>query len=102
MLLCYLEFNMILYYLCIQRWWKDLKLVERLSFARDRCVECYTWALGIYFEPKYSLGRTIITKIVVITSVMDDIYDLYATFEELQLFTRAIERFGSIFGLITL
>lgn len=68
--------------------------MEKLSFARDRCVECYIWALGIYFEPKYSLGRTIITKIVVLTSIMDDIYDLYATFEELQLFIHAIERFA--------
>ncbi|KGN55876.1 (-)-germacrene D synthase [Cucumis sativus] len=76
----------------ISRWWKEWKLMEKLSFARDRCVECYIWALGIYFEPKYSLGRTIITKIVVLTSIMDDIYDLYATFEELQLFIHAIER----------
>ncbi|XP_022154019.1 (-)-germacrene D synthase-like [Momordica charantia] len=76
----------------ITRWWKDLKLVENLCFARDRCVECYTWALGTYFEPKYSLGRIMLSKIVVITSVLDDIFDLHGTFEELQLFIHAIDR----------
>ncbi|XP_022154012.1 (-)-germacrene D synthase-like [Momordica charantia] len=78
--------------MCCLKWWKELKLVEKLCFARDRCVECYTWALGTYFEPKYSLGRIILSKIVVITSVLDDIFDLRGTFEELQLFIHAIER----------
>ncbi|XP_022144020.1 (-)-germacrene D synthase-like [Momordica charantia] len=78
----------------ISRWWKDLKLVEKLSFARDRCVECYIWAMAICFEPKYSLARIITSKIIMMQSILDDIYDAYGTFEELQLFTRAIERWN--------
>uniref|UniRef100_A0A0E0CK60 Terpene synthase metal-binding domain-containing protein n=1 Tax=Oryza meridionalis TaxID=40149 RepID=A0A0E0CK60_9ORYZ len=30
----------------ITRWWKDLQLKTRLSFARDRLVECYFWIAG--------------------------------------------------------
>ncbi|KAK4398457.1 Bicyclogermacrene synthase [Sesamum angolense] len=35
----------------ITRWWKDLDFANRLPFARDRVVECYFWALEVYFEP---------------------------------------------------
>lgn len=37
------------------------------------------------------------TKIIYLTSVMDDIYDVYATPEELGPFTDAIQRFGFCF-----
>lgn len=72
-----------------------MKLKEKLPFARDRVVESYIWALGIYYEPKYSSARTIVAKIIAIITVIDDMYDCYGTLEELQLFTKAIERFGS-------
>ncbi|KGN63310.1 (-)-germacrene D synthase [Cucumis sativus] len=76
----------------LSRWWNDLKLKEKLPFARDRVVESYIWALGIYYEPKYSSARTIVAKIIAIITVIDDMYDCYGTLEELQLFTKAIER----------
>ncbi|KAI4356603.1 hypothetical protein L6164_000614 [Bauhinia variegata] len=76
----------------LTKWWKDLDFATKLPFARNRMVECYFWILGVYFEPSYSLGRMITTKVITLTSVIDDIYDVYGTFEELQLFTNAIER----------
>ncbi|CAL5058392.1 unnamed protein product [Urochloa decumbens] len=48
----------------ITRWWKGLELQSRLSFARDRVVECYFWVVGVYYEPSYSRGRIILTKII--------------------------------------
>ncbi|KAA8523762.1 hypothetical protein F0562_010185 [Nyssa sinensis] len=76
----------------ISRWWKEINLASKLPFARDRLVECYFWILGVYFEPNYSVGREFVTKIIALTSVIDDIYDVYGTLEEVKLFTDAIER----------
>ncbi|KAH9776446.1 alpha-humulene/(-)-(E)-beta-caryophyllene synthase [Citrus sinensis] len=76
----------------ISRWWKDLDFARKLPFARDRMVECFFWILGVYFEPNYSLARRILTKVIAMTSIIDDIYDVYGTPEELKLFTEVIER----------
>ncbi|KAK9277827.1 hypothetical protein L1049_027383 [Liquidambar formosana] len=76
----------------ITKWWKDLDFATKLPFARDRMVECYFWMLGVYFEPQYYLGRRMLTKVITMTSVMDDITDLYATIEELELFMEGLER----------
>lgn len=73
-------------------WWKKGDLSKKLPFARDRLVECYFWILGVCFEPQYSFARIIMTKVIAMTSVMDDVYDVYGTMEELVLFTDAIER----------
>ncbi|PIN05648.1 5-epiaristolochene synthase [Handroanthus impetiginosus] len=74
----------------VSRWWKDL--VSRFSYIRDRVVECYFCALGIYFEPQYSRARVILAKILAIISIIDDTYDSYGTIDELEIFTHAIER----------
>ncbi|KAK2984766.1 hypothetical protein RJ640_004591 [Escallonia rubra] len=76
----------------ISRWWKDIDFASKLPFARDRLVECYFWILGVNFEPKYSFGRNFMTKIIALASVIDDIYDVYGSLEELKLFTEAVER----------
>ncbi|KAK1313295.1 (-)-germacrene D synthase [Acorus calamus] len=73
-------------------WWKETGLAQKLSFARDRVVECYVWALGIHHEPKYSRARIIFTKLGTLTVLVDDTYDLYGTFEELQPFNDMIQR----------
>lgn len=57
-------------------------------------MECYFWILGVYFEPKYSMIRSFMTKMIALASVIDDIYDVYGTLEELKLFTDAIERYA--------
>ncbi|KAL7233712.1 hypothetical protein ACSBR1_017346 [Camellia fascicularis] len=76
----------------ITRWWKELDFAKKMPFARDRIVECYFWILGVYFEPQYLLARRMLTKVIALTSIIDDIYDVYGTLEELVLFTDAIER----------
>ena len=78
------------------RWWKELDFAHKLPFIRDRVAECYFWILGVYFEPQYSFARRILTKVISMTSVIDDIYDVYGKIEELELFTSAIERFESL------
>jgi len=67
--------------------------LTKLPYARDRLVEAYFWVLGVFYEPQYALGRAIFTKIHQITSILDDTYDAYGLFDELALFTEAVQRF---------
>nr|AFI47926.1 geraniol synthase 1 [Olea europaea] len=76
----------------ITRWWKQLGLVEKLSFARDRPLECFLWTVGLLPEPKYSSCRIELAKTIAILLVIDDIFDTYGKMEELVLFTEAIQR----------
>ncbi|GKV35346.1 hypothetical protein SLEP1_g43627 [Rubroshorea leprosula] len=46
----------------------------------------------IYFEPKYSIARTFLTKVITMTSILDDTYDNHGTNKELELLTKCIER----------
>jgi len=77
----------------IYRWWKELGLSTKLSFARDRIVECYFWILGVYFEPHYSKARLMMTKLIALLSLTDDIFDNYGTIRELQQYNEVIQRY---------
>ncbi|XP_019162127.1 PREDICTED: vetispiradiene synthase 3-like [Ipomoea nil] len=76
----------------VSRWWKDLNLATKLPYARDRAVECYFWALGVYFEPQYSKARIMLAKNISIVSIVDDTFDAYGTVEELEVYTDVIQR----------
>ncbi|XP_047956284.1 germacrene A synthase-like [Salvia hispanica] len=76
----------------VSRWWKELGLMSKLPYARDRMVECYFWALSVHHEPQYSRARTVLAKSIAISSVIDDTYDAYGTIEELEVFTEAMQR----------
>ncbi|TXG66894.1 hypothetical protein EZV62_008169 [Acer yangbiense] len=76
----------------ITEWWKSMDVKTNFSYARDRVVECYFWIMGVYFEPQYSFARIILTKVIAMVSILDDTYDAYGTYEELELFTEAIQR----------
>ncbi|KAF7146169.1 hypothetical protein RHSIM_Rhsim04G0058400 [Rhododendron simsii] len=76
----------------ISRWWKQLGLVEKLGFGRDRPPECYLWTVGLLPEPKYSNCRIELAKTIAILLVLDDIFDSYGSLDELVLFTDAIQR----------
>ncbi|KAG8388794.1 hypothetical protein BUALT_Bualt02G0162200 [Buddleja alternifolia] len=76
----------------ITRWWKQLGLVDKLTFARDRPLECFLWTVGLLPEPKYSSCRIELAKTIAILLVIDDIFDTYGKMDELILFTNAIRR----------
>ncbi|KAL5804321.1 hypothetical protein ACOSQ3_031121 [Xanthoceras sorbifolium] len=76
----------------ITEWWKNMDVKAKFPYARDRLVECYFWIMGVYFEPQYSFARRILTKVTAMASILDDTYDAYGTYEELKLFTDAIQR----------
>ncbi|XP_004295781.1 PREDICTED: (-)-alpha-pinene synthase-like [Fragaria vesca subsp. vesca] len=76
----------------VSRWWKELDFERKMPFARHRIVECFFWMMGMYYEPKYSVGRKIGTKLCAMATMLDDIFDSYGTFEELKIFRQVIER----------
>ncbi|KAL8549072.1 hypothetical protein ACS0TY_008079 [Phlomoides rotata] len=76
----------------ITRWWQQLGLVDKLTFARDRPLECFLWTVGLLPEPKYSTCRIELAKTIAILLVIDDIFDTYGKMDELLLFTDAIRR----------
>ncbi|XP_073060899.1 putative monoterpene synthase 8 [Primulina eburnea] len=75
-----------------RRWWKELGLVDKLSFARDPVEECFFWAVGIFPDPRYSGVRMEIMKTVAILITIDDVFDKYGTIDDLSLFTLAVQR----------
>ncbi|CAL1379981.1 unnamed protein product [Linum trigynum] len=79
----------------LTKWWIELDLPKRTSYARDKLVEVYFWAMGCLWEPKYSLARYCFTRVTTIGSVYDDTYDAYGTIEELEDFTAAIHRWDT-------
>ncbi|KAL0422436.1 UNVERIFIED_CONTAM: (R)-limonene synthase [Sesamum latifolium] len=76
----------------VSRWWKQTGIAEKLPFARDRIVECYFWTVGCFFHPEDGYPRIMIAKLNALITVIDDIFDVYGTPEELQLFNNAIQR----------
>nr|AAG31435.1 limonene synthase [Perilla frutescens var. hirtella] len=73
-------------------WWKNTCLAEKLPFARDRLVECYFWCTGIIQPLQHENARVTLAKVNALITTLDDIYDVYGTLEELELFTEAIRR----------
>ncbi|KAJ8628072.1 hypothetical protein MRB53_021379 [Persea americana] len=77
----------------VSRWWKDLGLGEQYSsFARDRLVESFFWAAAVTSEPQFGRCQEAVTKAIQLISTIDDIYDVYGTVDELELFTNAVDR----------
>ncbi|KAJ8572491.1 hypothetical protein K7X08_009002 [Anisodus acutangulus] len=56
----------------VARWWKETCLAENLPFARDR----------------------IATKVNALVTTIDDVYDVFGTLDELQIFTNVVQRWN--------
>ncbi|XP_058088130.1 monoterepene synthase TPS1, chloropastic-like isoform X2 [Magnolia sinica] len=76
----------------VSRWWDNLGLAKKLSFARDRLVEDYLWSMGIVFEPRFGHCREVLTGLLQFITTVDDMYDVYGSLDELELFTDAVDR----------
>ncbi|KAJ4826499.1 hypothetical protein Tsubulata_024815 [Turnera subulata] len=84
----------------LTKWWVELDLPRKLPFARDKLVENFFWALGTFPEPGLAASRIIMAKTCAIFTMMDDVYDVHGTVEELELLTDAVERWDtSMVGL---
>ncbi|XP_030459491.2 probable terpene synthase 12 [Syzygium oleosum] len=77
----------------MSRWWNDVvSLANKLSFARDRLMECFFWTVGMAYEPQFSNLRKGLTKVTALVTTIDDVYDVYGDLDELELFTDAVHR----------
>nr|GEZ81166.1 (E)-beta-ocimene synthase, chloroplastic-like [Tanacetum cinerariifolium] len=76
----------------VYMWWKNIGLARILSFVRDRLLECFFWMVGVVFEPQYHSCRIELTKVCSFITVIDDVYDVYGSLDELNIFTNAVKR----------
>ncbi|GMN40957.1 hypothetical protein TIFTF001_010183 [Ficus carica] len=74
-------------------WWKNSCLGEEsLKFVRDRLLLHFLWTVGKVFEPQFGYCRRMLTEVNSLVTLIDDIYDVYGTLDELELFTDAVKR----------
>nr|UTK56354.1 TPS2 [Atractylodes lancea] len=78
----------------LSKWWKGVDAPNNIPYARDRLIECYFLANNVYHEPRYSSARIFLAKLFIMTTMIDDTYDAYGTYKELECFTEAIERWS--------
>ncbi|KAH0719652.1 hypothetical protein KY285_004488 [Solanum tuberosum] len=73
----------------VSRWWRSLGLAEELKLLRDQPLKWYAWPMAMLTDPKMSQQRIELAKCISFVYVIDDIFDVYGTIEELTLFTQA-------------
>ncbi|KAM7506178.1 hypothetical protein LguiB_005082 [Lonicera macranthoides] len=76
----------------ISRWWKELGLAKELKFARDQPMKWHMWTMAALTDPSLSMQRIELTKPISLIYIIDDIFDVYGTLDELALFTQAVNR----------
>ncbi|KAG8635276.1 probable terpene synthase 13 isoform X2 [Manihot esculenta] len=76
----------------ISRWWKDLGLSAKLKFARNQPLKWYIWSMATLKDSNWSEQRIDLTKSISFIYLIDDIFDVHGTLDELILFTEVIKR----------
>ncbi|GAY56310.1 hypothetical protein CUMW_170900 [Citrus unshiu] len=55
-------------------------------------MENFFWTVGVIFEPDFGYSRRMSTMVNALITTIEDVYDVYRTLDELELFTDAVER----------
>lgn len=76
----------------VYRWWNELNLIKELKLARDQPIKWHIWSLATLSNPTMKEERIELTKAISFVYLIDDIFDVYGTLEELTLFTEAVRR----------
>nr|KAJ0213193.1 hypothetical protein LSAT_V11C400179610 [Lactuca sativa] len=75
-------------------WWKELGLAKELKLARSQPLNWYLWPMASLEDPSLSEQRLELIKPIALIFIIDDIFDVYGTLDELVLFTEAVIRWG--------
>ncbi|KAJ0019012.1 hypothetical protein Pint_10821 [Pistacia integerrima] len=76
----------------ISKWWKDLGLAKKLEFAREQPLKWYIWSMACLTDANLSWQRIELTKPISFIYIIDDIFDVYGTLDELTIFTEIVNR----------
>ncbi|XP_047969112.1 tricyclene synthase Oc15, chloroplastic-like isoform X2 [Salvia hispanica] len=77
----------------LSKWWKDLGLTRELNLARNEPSKWYTWSMAMLIDDiSLSSQRLHLSKSIAFIYLIDDIFDLYGTIDELILFTEAVQK----------
>jgi len=71
------------------RWWVNSE-IPKIIAMRDRLIEYFFWGVSTADEVELSSTRISIAKISNCATLLDDLIDDYATYEQLQLFKEVI------------
>ncbi|XP_021904100.1 LOW QUALITY PROTEIN: terpene synthase 10-like [Carica papaya] len=74
------------------RWWMNMNFHKKVTLFRDRLMEIFFFTIGIMYEPQFGYYREIMTKVSSLITILDDIYDVYGTLDEIKLFTQIVNR----------
>ncbi|KAJ6367587.1 hypothetical protein OIU78_000200 [Salix suchowensis] len=74
----------------ITNWWKDLGLAKELKFARDQPLKWHMWSISVLADPNLSEHRVDLTRPISLVYIIDDIFDLHGTLDDLSVFTEAV------------
>ncbi|KAK7400446.1 hypothetical protein VNO78_11654 [Psophocarpus tetragonolobus] len=74
------------------KWWTGLGLANELMYARNQPLKWYLWSLACFTDSSLSEERVELTKPISLIYIIDDIFDVYGTLDELTLFTEAVYR----------
>lgn len=73
---------------------EGLRLDKELKLVRDQPLKWYMGPMAALTDPSMSEQRIELTKAISFIYIIDDIFDIYGTVDELTLFTEAVNRYA--------
>ncbi|KAJ0836462.1 putative S-linalool synthase [Helianthus annuus] len=74
---------------------KVQSLRQEFKDARNQSLHWYIWPMASLTDPSFSEQRIELRKPIALVLLIDDIYDVYGTLDELILFTEAVKRWDT-------
>ena len=68
-------------------------MADELKYVRNQPLKWFTWSMAMLTDPSLSEERIELTKAISFIYVIDDIFDVYGTIDDLTLFTEAVNRY---------